>query len=78
MRCTIGAVEIGTTATSTTTSVTVIPGTFTAGTRVDYLVVVTPQSGTAVGGREILPVDGHGVPRWRPGLFPGGGHEFSP
>jgi hypothetical protein len=31
-----------------------------------------------VGGREILPVDGHGVPRWRPGLFPGGGHEISP
>jgi hypothetical protein len=37
-----------------------------------------PHLHPIVGGREILPVDGHGVPRWRPGLFPGGGHEISP
>jgi hypothetical protein len=43
-RCTIGAVEVGFTKPSTT-SVTVIPTKVTAGTRVVYLVVVTPKSG---------------------------------
>ena len=44
-RCTIGAVEAGYTK-PTTTSVTLSPATVTAGTRVVYLVVVTPKSGT--------------------------------
>ena len=44
-RCTIGAVEVGYTK-PTTTSVTLSPATVTAGTRVAYLVVVTPKSGT--------------------------------
>ena len=44
-RCTIGAVEVGFT-NPTTTSVTLIPATVTAGTRVVYLAVVTPKSGT--------------------------------
>jgi hypothetical protein len=45
-RCTIGAVEASYTK-ATTTSVTVSPATVTAGTRVVYQVVVTPQSGTS-------------------------------
>jgi hypothetical protein len=44
-RCTIGAAEAGYTK-PTTTSVTLSPATVTAGTRVVYLVVVTPKSGT--------------------------------
>ena len=44
-RCTIGAVEVGF-KNPTTTSVTVSPATVTAGTRVAYLAVVTPKSGT--------------------------------
>jgi hypothetical protein len=44
-RCTIGAVEVGVTK-PTKTSVTVIRTKVTAGTRVVYLVVVTPRSGT--------------------------------
>jgi hypothetical protein len=44
-RCSIGAVEVGYTI-ATTTAVTVIPGSVTLGTRVVYLVTVTPQSGT--------------------------------
>jgi hypothetical protein len=44
-RCTIGAVEAGFTK-PTTSSVTVSPTTVKVGTRVAYLVVVTPQSGT--------------------------------
>ena len=44
-RCTIGAAEAGLT-NPTTTSVTLSPATVTAGTRVIYLVVVTPKSGT--------------------------------
>ena len=44
-RCTIGAAEAGFT-NPTTTSVTLSPATVTAGTRVVYLVVVTPKSGT--------------------------------
>ncbi len=44
-RCTIGAVEVGFN-NPTTTSVTVSPATVTAGTRVAYLAVVTPKSGT--------------------------------
>ncbi|HWG60564.1 MAG TPA: choice-of-anchor Q domain-containing protein [Streptosporangiaceae bacterium] len=44
-RCTVGAVEVGFT-NSTTTSVTLIPTTATAGTRVVYLAGVTPKSGT--------------------------------
>jgi hypothetical protein len=44
-RCTIGAAEAGLT-NPTTTSVTLSPATVTAGTRVVYLVVVTPKSGT--------------------------------
>ena len=44
-RCTIGAVEVGFN-NPTTTSVTVNPATVTAGTRVAYLAVVTPKSGT--------------------------------
>jgi Bacterial Ig-like domain (group 3) len=44
-RCTIGAAEAGFT-NPTTTSVTLSPATATAGTRVVYLVVVTPKSGT--------------------------------
>ena len=43
--CTIGAVEAGFTS-PTTTSVTLNPATVTAGTRVAYLAVVNPQSGT--------------------------------
>jgi hypothetical protein len=45
-RCTIGAAEAGFTK-ATTTSVTLSPATVTAGTRVVYLLVVTPKSGTA-------------------------------
>ncbi len=47
-RCTIGAVEVGSTktATPTTTSVTLIPAKVTAGTRVVYVAAVTPKSGT--------------------------------
>jgi hypothetical protein len=44
-RCTIGAVEAALTK-STTTSVTLSPTTVTAGTRVIYLAVVNPNSGT--------------------------------
>jgi hypothetical protein len=44
-RCTIGAVEAGFT-NPTTTSVTLNPATVTAGTKVAYLAVVNPQSGT--------------------------------
>jgi hypothetical protein len=44
-RCTIGAAEAGFT-NPTTTSVTLSPATVTAGTRVVYLVIVTPKSGT--------------------------------
>jgi hypothetical protein len=44
-RCTIGAVEVGFT-NPTTAKVTVSPTTVAAGTRVVYLVVVTPTSGT--------------------------------
>ena len=44
--CTIGAAEVGFT-NPTTTSVTLSPTTVTAGTRVVYLAVVTPHSGTA-------------------------------
>ena len=44
-RCTIGAAEVGFNK-PTTTSVTVNPATVTAGTRVAYLAVVTPKSGT--------------------------------
>ena len=44
-RCTIGAAEAGLT-NLTTTSVTLSPATVTAGTRVVYLVVVAPKSGT--------------------------------
>jgi hypothetical protein len=44
-RCTIGAAEAGLT-NPTTTSVTLSPATVTAGTRVVYLVVVAPKSGT--------------------------------
>jgi hypothetical protein len=44
-RCTIGAAEAGL-ANPTTTSVTLSPAKVTAGTRVVYLVVVTPKSGT--------------------------------
>ena len=44
-RCTIGAAEAGLT-NPTTTSVTLSPTTVTAGTKVIYLVVVTPKSGT--------------------------------
>lgn len=44
-RCTIGAAEAGLT-NPTTTSVTLSPATVTAGTRVVYLIVVTPKSGT--------------------------------
>jgi hypothetical protein len=44
-RCTIGAAEAGLT-NPTTTSVTLSPATVTVGTRVVYLVVVTPKSGT--------------------------------
>jgi Bacterial Ig-like domain (group 3) len=44
-RCTIGAAEVGS-ANPTTTSVTVSPANVTTGTRVAYLVVVTPKSGT--------------------------------
>ncbi len=44
-RCTIGAAEAGF-ANSTATSVTVSPAKVTTGTRVAYLVVVTPKSGT--------------------------------
>ncbi len=44
-RCTIGAAEVGFT-NPTTTSVTLNPATGTAGTRVVYLAVVTPKSGT--------------------------------
>jgi hypothetical protein len=44
-RCTIGAVEVGFKK-PTTTSVTLSPTTVTAGARVIYQVVVTPQSGT--------------------------------
>jgi Bacterial Ig-like domain (group 3) len=44
-QCTIGAVEVGLT-NPTTTSVTLTPATVTAGTRVAYLAVVNPQSGT--------------------------------
>jgi hypothetical protein len=44
-RCTIGAVEVGF-KNPTTTSVTLSPATVTAGTRVAYLAVVTPKSGT--------------------------------
>jgi Bacterial Ig-like domain (group 3) len=44
-RCTIGAVEVSLTK-PTTTSVTLIPAKVTAGTRVAYLAVVTPKSGT--------------------------------
>ena len=44
-RCTIGAAEVGS-ANPTTTSVTVSPAKVTTGTRVAYLVVVTPKSGT--------------------------------
>ena len=45
IRCTIGAAEAGLT-NATTTSVTLSPATVTAGTRVVYLVVVAPKSGT--------------------------------
>src|SRR5262249_20695149 len=44
-RCTIGAAEAGFSK-ATTTSVTLNPATVTAGTRVIYLAVVTPKSGT--------------------------------
>ena len=44
-RCTIGAAEAGLT-NPTTTSVTLSPATVPAGTRVVYLVVVAPKSGT--------------------------------
>ena len=44
-RCTIGAAEAGLT-NPTTTSVTLSPATVTTGTRVVYLVVVAPKSGT--------------------------------
>jgi hypothetical protein len=44
-RCTIGAVEVGFT-NHTTASVTLNPTTVAAGTRVVYLIVVTPGSGT--------------------------------
>jgi hypothetical protein len=44
-RCTIGAAEAGLT-NPTTTTVTLSPAKVTAGTRVVYLVVVTPKSGT--------------------------------
>ena len=44
-RCTIGAAEVGFNK-ATTTSVTLSPTTVTAGTRVIYLVVVTPKLGT--------------------------------
>jgi hypothetical protein len=44
-RCTIGAVEVGF-KNPTTTSVTLIPTKVTAGTRVAYLAVATPKSGT--------------------------------
>jgi Bacterial Ig-like domain (group 3) len=44
-RCTIGAVEVGL-KNPTTTSLTLIPTKVTHGTRVVYLVVVTPKSGT--------------------------------
>ena len=44
-RCTIGAVEVGFMK-ATTTSVTLIPTKVAAGTRVAYLAVVTPKSGT--------------------------------
>jgi hypothetical protein len=44
--CTIGAVEVGF-KNPTTTAVTVNPATVAAGTRVAYLAVVTPKSGTA-------------------------------
>jgi hypothetical protein len=44
-RCTIGAVEVALT-NPTTTSVTVSPAKVTAGTRVIYLAVVNPKSGT--------------------------------
>ena len=44
-RCTIGAAEAGY-AKPTTTLVTLSPATAMAGTRVVYLVVVTPKSGT--------------------------------
>jgi hypothetical protein len=44
-RCTIGAVEVGF-KNPTTTSVTLSPATVTSGTRVAYLAIVTPHSGT--------------------------------
>ena len=44
-RCTIGAVEVGF-KNPTKTSVTLTPATVTSGTRVAYLAVVTPTSGT--------------------------------
>lgn len=44
-RCTIGSVEVGSTI-PTTTSVTLIPTTVTVGTRVVFLVTVTPGVGT--------------------------------
>ncbi|MFZ0666964.1 MAG: hypothetical protein WAM97_14525, partial [Acidimicrobiales bacterium] len=39
----------------------------------NWTVIPTP---TAVGGHEILPVDGHGVARWRTGELPAGGHQI--
>ena len=44
-RCTIGAAEVGF-KNPTTMSVTLTPATVTSGTRVAYLAVVTPKSGT--------------------------------
>jgi hypothetical protein len=45
-RCTIGAVEVKSSPRATTSEVTAIPATVTAGERVAFLIVVTPKSGT--------------------------------